>query len=171
MSPHKTRVIDRALHWISAVAIVFLLFDIGFKVFTQDYRVKSVIEHKQDAIEVHLLVASLLFAVLMMRIVWYRFFLDRKYWLAYESTKQKVLVRLAHFSMYSALALLVISGLLMVFNYEHPLSIFGVVELSTANIEPELFHRAYQWHLYLEGLIYCLILVHLFGVMYYRRYK
>lgn len=169
MSPHTSRVIDRILHWLSAGAIIFLLFDIGFKVHTVDYRIKGAVQHKQDAIELHLLVALLLFVLLLARIVWYRFFLDASYRLKYESPKHKVATRLIHFSFYGILFLLMITGVIMVLNYEHPLNILGVIPLSESNVVRADFFNAHNWHLYFESAVYLLILVHLAGVMYSRR--
>jgi cytochrome b561 len=169
MSPQKSRVIDRILHWFSAGAIIFLLFDIGFKVHTVDYRIKGAVQHKQDAIELHLLVALLLFTVLLARIVWYRYLLDKSYWLKYESPKHKIATRLAHFSFYGILFLLMLSGVVMVLNYEHPLNILGLINLSESNVVRAVFYDAHNWHLYFESAVYFLIFVHLAGVMYSRR--
>lgn len=169
MSPKKSRIIDRILHWISAGFILFLLIDMAFKVHRVDYRIKGPEVHKQDAIELHLLMALLLLLILFARIVWYHFFLDGKYRLKYESTKHKLFVRLAHTSMYAILVLLMLSGILMVLNYEHSISILGVVNLAENNVERSLFLNAHSWHLYFQNAIYYLIFIHLAGVVYSRR--
>lgn len=169
MSPKNTRVIDRVLHWISAGAILFLLTDLGFKVHSVDYRIKGAVTHKQDAIEVHFMVALVLFAILVARIIWYRYFLDKSYHLKYESVKQKIFTRLAHFSLYGILFLMMTSGVLMVINYEHSLPVFGLFDLTLPNRESSQFYFAHNWHLTFKKTIYALLFLHIVGVMYSRR--
>lgn len=136
---------------------------------TVDYRIKGAVQHKQDAIELHLLVALLLLVVLLAQIVWYRYFLERSYWLKYESPKHKIATRLTHFSFYAILFLLMLSGVFMVLNYEHPLNILGLVILSESKGVRAYFYDAHNWHLYIKSAVYFLIFVHLVGVMYSRR--
>jgi len=169
MSPKKTRIVDRVLHWLSAGAIIFLLFDMGTRIHSIDYRVKGAIQHKQDAIELHVAIAFVLFVTLVGRMVWYRFFLDQAYHLKYESNKHKCLVRTVHLGMYLTLFLFMISGLFMVTNYEHSLNIFGFISLSEANADKLIFNSANNWHLYFESSIYLLIFAHFIGAMYNRR--
>jgi|GEM_PF-1042629 len=169
MSPRKTRIVDRVLHWLSAGAIIFLLFDIGFKVHIVDYRIKGAVQHKQDAIEIHALVACILLLILVSRLIWYRFFLAKEFHLKYTDSKHKLAVRIVHFSMYLTFLLLMMSGVLMVLNYEHPLNILGIVQLSEAGGDRSLFFSAHDWHLYFESTVYFLIFLHLAGVMYSHR--
>ena len=169
MSPKKSYQIDRVLHWISALAILFMLLDMGTRIHNVDYRIKGAIEHKQDAIEIHMAVALILFFSLICRLVWYQFYLHKKHKLKYQSIKHKWLVRLVHTSLYTTLLLFMMSGLLMVTNYEHPLSIFSVIQFSEVDTNKLTFNSANNWHLYFESIIYFLILVHFVGAMYNRR--
>ena len=65
MSPKKSFIIDRVLHWISALTIIFLLFDMGTGIHNIDYRIKGAVQHKQDAIELHVTAAIVLLATLI----------------------------------------------------------------------------------------------------------
>ena len=166
----KTRyIIDRALHWCSALLILFLLLDMGTKIHTTDYTVKGAVQHKQDAIEIHLVAGIILLLILAARLVWYRYALPAKHRLTYNSPGHKWLVRGVHSSMYLVLCLLMGSGWLMISNYEHSLNILGLVDFSLDNIDQQLFFSANQWHLWLESGIYALIAFHVAGAMYSRR--
>jgi len=169
VSSKKSYKIDRILHWISALAILFLLLDMGNRIHNVDYRIKGAIEHKQDAIEIHIAVALILFFSLICRLVWYQFFLHDEHKLKYESVKHKWLVRIVHTTMYTTLFLFMVSGLLMVINYEHPLNFFNIIQFSEADTNILTFNSANNWHLKFESTIYFLILVHFVGAMYNRR--
>ena len=169
MSPKKSYKIDRVLHWISALAILFLLLDMGTRIHNVDYRIKGAVQHKQDAIEVHIAVAFILLVSLVCRLVWYKFFLHNEHKLRYESVKHKWLVRIVHTTMYTTLFLLMASGVLMVTNYEHPLNLFNIIQFSEADTNILTFNSANNWHLNFESIIYFLILVHFIGAMYNRK--
>ncbi|MEC8328345.1 MAG: cytochrome b/b6 domain-containing protein [Pseudomonadota bacterium] len=169
MSSQKSYQIDRILHWISALAILFMLLDMGTRIHNVDYRIKGAIGHKQDAIEIHIAVAFILLLSLICRLVWYHFFLHEEHKLKYESVNHKWLVRIVHTTMYTTLFLFMVSGTLMVTNYEHPLNIFDVIQLSEADTNNLTFNMANSWHLYFESIIYFLILVHFIGALYNRR--
>jgi len=169
MSPKKSYQIDRVFHWISAVAIIFLLTDMGTRIHNVDYRIKGAIQHKQDAIEIHVTIALILLVSLVCRIVWHQFFLHKEHKLKYGSVKHKWLVRFVHITMYTGLFLLMVSGFFMVINYEHPLNFFGVVQFSQNNTNSLTFNSANNWHLNFKSMIYYLILIHFIGAMYNRR--
>ena len=169
MTAIQSYIVDRVLHWLSVAAILYLLLNMGSSIHNIDYTIKGAVQHKQDAIALHMSVGLLLFTVLVLRIIWYRFFLDKQYWLCYESNKHKWLVRLVHFSFYAALFLMMITGLVMVNHYEHPLSLFGLIEFSQQVDDRALFFSANKWHLQFESWIYWLIAIHIAGVIYSKR--
>ncbi len=105
------------------------------------------VSHKQDAIEVHMVIAFVLFLSLVSRLVWYNFFLADEYKLKYKSKKHKLFVRAVHTSMYLALFFLMFSGLIMVNNYDHPLNILGLLSLSVSDVNNSDFLSANSWHL------------------------
>ncbi len=169
VSSEKSYKVDRALHWLSALAIMFLLFDMGTRIHNIDYRIKGAAEHKQDAIEIHVIAASILFFTLIARLIWYKWFLLSEYQLTYDSVKQKWLVRTVHTAMYGTLFLMMISGVFMITNYEHPLNLLGLIKLSEAETSTQTFYDANNWHLYFESALYFLILTHITGALYNRR--
>ncbi|WP_369414604.1 cytochrome b [Photobacterium atrarenae] len=169
MLPKQTYIIDRVLHWVSSLTILFLLLDMGTRTHLIDYRIKGAIAHKQDAIELHMIMGLFLFVVLLMRLIWTRFFLHPEYQVQYQSRKHKWLVLTIHNSMYMTLLLLMCSGLFMVSNYEHPLNILGVFQFSDSGVNQSIFLSANNWHLWFESLIYFLIFIHFSGAVYNRR--
>ena len=134
----------------------------GTRIHNVDYRIKGAIQHKQDAIEIHIAVALILLVSLVCRLVWYKFYLHNEHKLKYESVKHKWLVRIVHTTMYTTLFLFMVSGVLMVTNYEHPLNLFNVIQFSETNTNILTFNSANNWHLTFESIIYFLILVHFF---------
>lgn len=169
MLPKTSYVVDRTLHWLSSFSIIFLLFDMGSRIHNIDYRLKGAVQHKQDAIELHIIIAVFLLIILAARLIWYKFFLHADYRLSYENTKHKWLVRLIHTAMYLTLLLLMGSGVFMIANYEHPLNVLGLLQFSLENTNNASFANANKWHLLFESTIYALIFTHIAGVIYKRR--
>lgn len=169
MTPKLSYIIDRILHWVSAFTILFLLFDMGTRIHNVDYRIKGEIEHKQDAIELHVSIAFLLLLTIFCRIIWRKFFLDEKFQTRYKSRKHRWLVNSVHVAMYSTIFLMMISGLFMINNYEHPIELFNLIELSKGYTEKFTYLSANNWHLNLESILYSLIFLHFIGAIYHNR--
>ncbi|WP_448569184.1 cytochrome b [Thalassotalea ganghwensis] len=169
MNARTSYIVDRVLHWLSVAAILYLLLNMGSSIHNIDYTIKGAIQHKQDAIALHMSIGVVLFCTLVLRLIWYRFFLDKRYWLTYENVKHKWLVRSIHGAFYGVLLLMMISGLVMINHYEHPLSIFNLFEFSQRVENRSLFFTANDWHLTFESLVYWLIALHLAGVIYSKR--
>lgn len=169
MTPKNTYIVDRILHWLSASTIIFLLLDMGTRIHNIDYRIKGAVQHKQDAISLHFTIALVLFITLLLRLAWYKFYLDKQYQLTYESTAHKWIVRTIHTAMYLSLFLLMCTGVLMVSNYEHPLHWFGLFSIATGDTESAIFFNANNWHIALQNTVYFLVAVHVLGAMYNKR--
>ena len=169
MSPTKTRVVDRILHWISAIAIVILLTDMNTRIHYVDYRIKGQMEHKQDAIEVHIVVAIVLLISLIGRMIWSHLFLHQDYKVKYKSNRHKLLVRTVHSSLYLICFALMVSGVFMVANYEHPLDIFSLLTLSEDGVMRSLYLAANEWHLQLKSIILVFVFVHVAGAIHSRK--
>lgn len=162
-------VIDRVFHWSSSVLIMLMLLIMGTQIHNTDYTIKGPIEHKQDAIEIHFIMGFLVLLLLLSRIIWSKFFLAKSCKSTFYSVTHKNIVRVVHFSMYFVLFSLIVSGFLMVINYEHPLYILNLVSFSQGETQRLLFNQANEIHLYLESAIYVLIVMHFAGAMYSRR--
>ena len=169
MSDKKYFVIDRVLHWSSSLLILFMLLVMGSQIHNTDYRIKGVIEHKQDAIEIHFIMGFLLLLLLLSRMIWSTFFLPASGKTAFTHVLHKNVVRVVHFSMYFVLFSLILSGFLMVINYEHPLYIVNIVTFSQGQTKTLLFNQANEIHLYLQSALYFLLVIHFAGAMYNRR--
>jgi cytochrome b561 len=169
ISDKKSYVVDRVLHWASSVLIMFIFFTMGSQIHNTDYTIKGPIEHKQDAIEIHFIMVTLVLFLLFSRIIWSKFFLSESRKPKFNSSIHKNIVRVVHFSIYFVLFLLVVSGLAMVSNYEHPLFILNIISFSEGETEQSLFNQANELHIYLENTLYYLIAVHFAGAMYSKK--
>jgi len=81
----------------------------------------------------------------------------------------KLVVYIVHSLMYFVLLSLIVTGIFMVTNYEHPLHILNILTFSQGQTELGVFNLANKFHLYLESTIYFLIAMHFAGAMYSRR--
>jgi len=138
----------------------------GSQIHNTDYRIKGAIEHKQDAIEVHFIMGFLVLLLLLSRIIWSKFFLPESRKTTFNSLLHNNIVKVVHFSMYLVLFSLIVSGVFMVTNYEHPLSILNIISFSLGETKLFIFNQANEIHLYLESAIYFLIAMHFAGALY-----
>ncbi len=166
ISDKKAYVIDRVLHWSCSLLILFMLLVMGSQIHNTDYRIKGAIEHKQDAIEVHFIMGFLVLLLLLSRIIWSKFFLPESRKTTFNSLLHNNIVKVVHFSMYLVLFSLIVSGVFMVTNYEHPLSILNIISFSLGETKLFIFNQANEIHLYLESAIYFLIAMHFAGALY-----
>lgn len=169
MTTKTSYVVERILHWVSALAILLLLTDMGTRIHYVDYEIKGIVQHKQDAIEVHITYALILLVAMCARLIWRKFFLHKQYQLQFSSRQHKWLVTLVHSSMYIILGGLMLTGLLMVLNYEQALNFYQLVTFSDNAVDKLAFVKANEWHLLLESSIYLLIIIHIAGAIYNRR--
>lgn len=169
MTARKSYIVDRVLHWLSALAILLLLTDMGTRIHYVDYEIKGIVQHKQDAIEVHMTYALVLFLALITRMVWRKFFLHQEHQLKFNNPKHKYFVSFIHIGMYLTLGLMMITGLAMVNNYEHLLTFYQILSFSDSSVDRQLFTKSNEWHLWFENLTYLLIVIHVSGAIYNRR--
>jgi cytochrome b561 len=169
LSEKRSYVIDRVLHWSSSALILFMLLIMGSQIHNTDYRIKGAIEHKQDAIEIHFIMGTFVFLLLILRFYWSKFHLPQSRKPHFSSSKHKLAVYIVHTLMYFVLFSLIGKGILMVSNYEHPLHILNILTFSQGPTEIGIFNLANKFHLYLESAIYFLIAMHFAGAIYSRR--
>ncbi len=169
LSEKKSYVIDRILHWLSSALILFMLSMMGTQIHNTDYRIKGAIEHKQDAIEIHFIMGALVLLLLFLRFFWSKFYLPESRKPKFSSSTHKLVVYIIHTLLYFVLFALIVTGIFMVTNYEHPLHILNFITLSQGQTKIEIFNLANEFHLYLESAIYFLIAMHFAGAMYSRR--
>ena len=141
----------------------------GSEIHNTDYTIKGPIQHKQDAIEAHFIIGFFVFFLLFSRIIWSKFILHESRKPKFNSPTHKKIVLVVHYSMYLVIFSLIITGLLMINNYEHPLYILNFITFSTGEIIKPLFRQANEMHLYLQNVLYYLIAIHFAGAMYNKR--
>lgn len=169
MKATTSYIIDRVLHWTVALAILLMLTDMGTRIHFVDYEIKGIVQHKQDAIEVHMSIALVLFTALLARLVWTRFFLHSEHQLKIANPMRKTIVTLVHLSMYAVVIAMMVTGLLMVNNYEHSLNFYQWFSFSTETVERTTFITANEYHRLFESFIYYLIVLHIAGAIYHKR--
>ena len=161
----KEYIVDRVLHWISALLLLFMLLNMASVIHTVDYKIKGQVEHRQDAIELHGTVGAFLIMCLIARFIWFRLYASTIPRTRMNTKRQELFVKVVHFFMFFLPLLLVASGLAMALNSNIPLSILGF-DIS-ANLEGyrELFHVAHNAHLNLITAIWWLIGIHFIGIL------
>lgn len=162
-------IIDRILHWCGSLMLIFMLMMMGSQVHTTNYTIKGAILHKQEAIEIHFLMGLALLTFLVARIIWSKFFLQKHHKPKFKSKLHKVVATATHLALYSAIFSMMLSGMTMVMNYEHPLPILGLLTLSQNDITAALYTNARTIHLWLESSILVLITGHIGAAMYSRK--
>lgn len=169
MTAKTSYIVDRVLHWVAALAILLLLTDMGTRIHYVDYEIKGIAQHKQDAVEIHMTYALVLFVSMFARLFWRKFYLHSDYQLQFHSTKHKLVVTVIHSGMYLVLGLLMVTGFFMVSNYEHALHFYQLFTFSDSNTDKLTFVSANDWHLWFESLMYFLLIFHIAGAIYNRR--
>lgn len=162
-------IVDRVLHWISALLLLFMLLNMASMIHNVDYKIKGQIEHRQDAIELHATVGVLLIIFLVVRIIWGKLNKSKIPRTHIKSKRNKLFVKVIHFFMFFTPLLLVTSGVAMALNSNIPLSIFGI-DIS-ANIEGyrAFFHVSHNAHLNLITAIWWLTGIHIVGILISKR--
>jgi cytochrome b561 len=56
----KSYIIDKALHWISALLLFLMLMNLSSQLHNVDWDIKGQLEHRQDAVEMHAVIGILL---------------------------------------------------------------------------------------------------------------
>jgi cytochrome b561 len=165
----KEYIVDRALHWISALLLLFMLLNMASIIHNVDYKIKGQVEHRQDAIELHATVGVFLIFCLITRIIWVKLNKTRIPRTQMKTKRHVLFVKVTHFFMFCLPFLLVASGIAMALNSNIPLSILGF-DIS-ANIEGyrAFFHVAHNAHLNLIAAIWWLIAIHFVGILISKR--
>jgi len=170
MSPSNTNyIIDRVLHWSSVLFILAMISMMGTELHNVDYTVKGPVQHKQDAIEFHFIMGMTLLALIISRIVWSGFFLEADKKPQVKSKLHKWLILVMHTAMYGALISMIITGLIMVNNYEHPLSILSSISFAENGGSLSVFTDARSAHMWMLNSFYVFTAGHIGAVLYSKR--
>jgi cytochrome b561 len=165
----KEYIVDRVLHWISALLLLFMLLNMASVIHIVDYKIKGQVEHRQDAIELHTTVGAFLIICLITRIIWGKLYETKIPRTRMKTKRHEIFVKVTHFFMFFLPLLLVASGVVMALNSNISLNILGFDISANMDGYREFFHVARNAHLNLIATIWWLIGIHFVGILISKR--
>ena len=162
-------IIDRALHWIAALLLLFMLMNLSTQLHNVDWDIKGQLLHRQDAVEVHALMGITLLVVTFLRVIFPYLTKTRLPRVIPKSAKHAAFIKITHIAMYICIVMLVVTGVLMINNYEIPLTMLGVELPPDRDAFYAVFPQIHQVHMLLKQSIWWLIGIHFIGIMYAKR--
>ena len=165
----KAYIVDRGLHWISALLLILMLLTLSAELHTVDWDVKGQIAHRQEAVQQHAAMAFVLALVLVFRLVWSARFSTSLPRLQPKSPLHHYLVKVSHASLYFSITVMFVTGALMALTYDLPLSVFGAALGDEPQKYIDTFPQLREIHLFTQSLVGWLIVLHVAGAVYSRR--
>ncbi|MEO3680205.1 cytochrome b/b6 domain-containing protein [Rheinheimera fenheensis] len=165
----KSYIVDRALHWISALLLLFMLLNLSSQLHNVDWDIKGQLEHRQDAVELHAFLGIMLLVFTASRIIFPYLTKTRIERVSPTSKKHAIFIKVTHLSLYSCIFLLAATGLALINNYQIPLTVFGIELAPDKDAFYQVFPGIHDIHMVLKQLIWWLIAIHFFGIMYAKR--
>lgn len=161
-------IIDRVLHWFIALLMLSMVSTMGAEIHAIDYTIKGAVLHKQDAINMHFIMGITLLSLIIGRIFWSTFILEKNKKPQFQSSLHKVIFTITHLLMYGALFSMGVTGLIMINNFEHPLTLLGSL-FSASDTSLITFTDARTTHMLLLNAIYVFIIGHVGMAIYNKR--
>ncbi|MDF2177369.1 cytochrome b/b6 domain-containing protein [Aliiglaciecola sp. CAU 1673] len=169
----KTYIIDRTLHWFSALLLLFMLMSLSSQLHNVDWDMKGQLEHRQEAVEIHALIGMVLVLLTLLRIVLpYLTKTKTKTEIPRvkpKSTKHAWFIKITHLALYVCIFGLVATGLMMFNNYEIRLSLFGMAFEPSRDNFYQVFPGFHDLHMQHRDAIWWLIGIHFVGIMVAKR--
>ena len=165
----KSYIVDRALHWISALLLLFMLLNLSSQLHNVDWDIKGQLEHRQDAVELHAVLGITLLLFTIARIIFPYLSKTSIERVNLTSKTHSIFIKLTHISLYSCIFLLAATGLALINNYQIPLTVFGIELAPDKDAFYQVFPGIHDIHMVLKQLIWWLIAIHFFGIMYAKR--
>jgi cytochrome b561 len=165
----KAHLIDRVLHWVAALLLLFMLLNLSTMLHTVDWDIQGQLEHRQSAVEMHALVGIILAIFTVARIAFPFTSKAEIPRIQPRSNKHKIFVKVTHIALYLCIGLLVITGLLMIMNYEIPITLLGVTYEGSKDNFYNIFPKIHEIHIFLQNAIWWLIAIHFIGIMYAKK--
>lgn len=165
----KEYVIDRALHWISALLLLFMLMNLSSQLHNVDWDVKGQLEHRQDAVEVHATIGIILVVFTLARLVFPYLSKTQIKRVQPKSRQHAIFINVTHTMLYSCIFLLVGTGIVLINNYEIPLTVFNIQLLPDKNGFYNVFPTIHEIHMGLKQAIWWLVAIHFVGILYAKR--
>ncbi|HAW94089.1 MULTISPECIES: cytochrome b/b6 domain-containing protein [unclassified Arsukibacterium] len=165
----KSYIVDRALHWISALLLLFMLMNLSTQLHHVDWDIKGQVLHRQDAVELHAFIGIILVIIMFGRLIFPYLTRTKIERVQPESKKHSVFIKVTHISLYSCIFLLAATGVALINNYQIPLTVFGFELAPDKDVFYQVFPKIHETHMFLKQLIWWLIAVHFIGIMYAKR--
>ena len=165
----KSYLVDRGLHWLSALLLILMLLNLSAELHTVDWDIKGQLLHRQEAVEKHAMMGIALFVILLGRIAWTFAFKSTLPRIIPKSTRHQWLIKITHASLYLTLALLVITGILMLNNYDLSTHVYAFELQGDKQKHIERFPAIHQIHMLARDGIWWMIAIHFFGILAARR--
>ncbi len=165
----RSRILDRSLHWISAVLLLLMLMTLSSQLHQVNWEVKGQLAHRQDAVELHAIMGLMLVVVMLIRLIFPLLSSVPMVRMQPTSATHGFFIRLTHSALYVSILGLAVTGLMMVNNYEIPLMVAGI---SIAQDKQAFYANFTQWHeihMILKQVMWWLIGLHLAGVLYAKK--
>lgn len=160
---------DRLLHWVSAFLLLFMLLNLSSQLHNVDWAIKGQLEHRQDAVEMHAFVGITLILFIFARLIFPLVVKSHVKRIEPKTRLHAGFIKVTHLALYVCIILLVTTGIVMVKNYEIPLTIIGIDISPDKNAFYSVFPKFYEIHMVLQEVIWWLIAIHFAGVMYAKR--
>lgn len=165
----KPYLVDRIMHWVSALVILFMLMNMYSQIHTVDYQVKGQLEHRQEAIELHGAVGIFLLILLLGRLIWFKMFREEIPRQSIVKKSHNMFIKITHFLLYLAVALLSVTGFLMATNADVPITAWGINLSSGVAQDVPFYGDVRDIHLSLITAFWWLIGIHFVGAIYARK--
>ncbi|GGF64958.1 cytochrome b/b6 domain-containing protein [Alteromonas lipolytica] len=165
----KSYLTDRALHWISALLLILMLMNLSTQLHNVDWDIKGQLEHRQYAVEMHAVTGIALLLFTLARLLFPRFLSKPLKRIKPTSPVHALFIKATHFALFATIFLLAATGMLLVSNYEIPLTILGVDLPPDKQAFYGFFPTIYDIHMLLQQTMWWLIAIHFAGILYAKR--
>ena len=169
-TPNEAKyIIDRILHWSAALLMLGMVSTMGAEIHSTDYTIKGAVLHKQDAINIHLMMGLGLLTLIIGRIFWSAFVLEKHKKPQFKSPLHKTVVTITHLLMYGSLFSMIATGLVMISNYEHQLTLLDSLSFPENGGNLTKFTDARTTHMWMLNAFYVFIVGHVGAAIYSKR--
>ena len=165
----KTYIVDRTLHWISALLLLLMLMNLSSQLHSVNWDIKGQIEHRQEAVEVHAVMGIILVIFTVARLLFPYFAKTPIKKTKPKSAFHSLFIKSTHFAMYACIFLLAGTGVLLVNNYEIPLTILWFELPPDKDAFYSFFPKIHDIHTFFQQCMWWLIALHFAGAMYAKR--
>ncbi|BBN83215.1 hypothetical protein PA25_32000 [Pseudoalteromonas sp. A25] len=165
----KAYLMDRGLHWISALLLFYMLMVLSGQIHYVDWQIKGEVQHRQDALQAHATAGFVLVIIILSRVLYTLRFQTKLPRMTPQSRRHSLFINAVHGLLYVCIFLLAGTGILMVTNYELPLNILGIELPAKKDNYFSVFSQFHEVHLLLQQAMWWLIAIHLAGVLYAKR--